>query len=340
MRFLLNFAWQDLRSSGRQLWVFCVCLMLGVTLVTSSGALSSLLGNSLLNDTRALMGGDVEVNANKTLPDDILNWMNSTGDLSLTRELNTMMGTQDDEFLLVELLSTDQNYPLYGKLGLSKPGSLQSLTAYLNGHWGVLIDPVLAERLNINIGDKVSIGKLEVQVRALILEQPDRRLSANWRGAPVLISDAGLEATGLIQASSLIDYEYHVRTDLDSLVWKNRFYEAFPDSEWEVRSFADRSQRVAERLGQISSGLLIVAFSTLFIGGLGVFNSIHTYLQSKLKTLATLKAVGLRQTQLIQIYCLQVGLLSGLSGFIGVLLGGILTAIGAPIIAQEIQLIS
>ncbi|MFT6907349.1 MAG: putative ABC transport system permease protein [Oleiphilaceae bacterium] len=340
MRFLLSFAWQDLRSSGRQLWVFCVCLMLGVTLVTASGALYRLMSDSLLNDTRALMGGDIEVEANSPLPDDTLNWMLSTGQVSLTRELNTMMGTQNDDFLLVALLSTDMYYPLYGELILSETGSLQSLTGFLDGHWGLLIDPVLAKRLYINVGDLVSIGKLEMQVRALVLQQPDRRLSANWRGAPALISDAGLEASGLVQPASLIDYEYNVRTQVDTQTWKSRFYEAFPDSEWEVRSFADRSQRIAERLEQIASGLLIVAFSTLFIGGLGVFNSIHTYLQSKLKTLAILKALGLRQTQLVQLYCLQIGLLAGLSGFAGLLIGGMLTAAGAQFIAQEIQLSS
>jgi putative ABC transport system permease protein len=338
MRFLLSFAWQDLRSSGRQLWVFCACLMLGVTLVTASGALYRLMSDSLLDDTRALMGGDIEVEANSPLPDETLNWMLNTGQVSLTRELNTMMGTQNDDFLLVELLSTDMHYPLYGELVLSEAGSLQSLTGFFDDHWGLLIDPVLAKRLNINIGDLVSIGKLEMQVRALVLQQPDRRLSANWRGAPALISDAGLEASGLIQPASLIDYEYNVRTQVDTQIWKSRFYEAFPDSEWEVRSFADRSQRIAERLGQIASGLLIVAFSTLFIGGLGVFNSIHTYLQSKLKTLAILKALGLRQTQLVQLYCLQIGLLAGLSGFAGVLIGGLLTAVGAQFIAQEIPL--
>ena len=337
-RFLLSFAWHDLRASGRQLWVFCACLMLGVTLVTASAAMHGLLSNSLLDDTRALMGGDIEVGANQPLPDDSLEWMAASGKVSLTRELNTMLGTQNGNFLLVELLSTDENYPLYGELVLSETGSLQDLTGFVNGFWGVLIDPVLAERLSIGPGDNVSIGTLTMEVRGLVLQQPDRRLSANWRGAPVLISDAGLEATGLIGPVSRIDYEYKVRTDLVPQSWKSLFYQAFPGSEWEVRSFADRSERIAERLGQIASGLLIVAFSTLFIGGLGVFNSIHTYLQSKLKTMATLKAVGMRQGALIAVYCLQVGLLAGLSGLVGVLAGGLLTAVGAQVVAQEVPL--
>ena len=49
---------------------------------------------------------------------------------------------------------------------------------------------------------------------------------------------------------------------------------------------------MAEVLGQIGSGLLLIGFSALFIGGLGVFNSVQAYLQGKLGTLATLRAAG------------------------------------------------
>jgi len=39
MSFSIKFAWRDLRASGHTLWVFCVCLMLGVTLVAATGGL-------------------------------------------------------------------------------------------------------------------------------------------------------------------------------------------------------------------------------------------------------------------------------------------------------------
>ena len=35
MRSLLSLAWRDLRGGGRTLWVFCACLMLGVTLIAA-----------------------------------------------------------------------------------------------------------------------------------------------------------------------------------------------------------------------------------------------------------------------------------------------------------------
>ena len=45
-------------------------------------------------------------------------------------------------------------------------------------------------------GDRVEVGDTELEVRALVLEQPDRGLRTEWRGGPVLVSDGGLAATG------------------------------------------------------------------------------------------------------------------------------------------------
>lgn len=338
MAFRLSFACKDLLDSLRRVWLFCACLILGVCLVMASGTVYQMLSRSLLSDTRALMGGDVEIESHQPVAREVRDWMERHGEVSLMQELNTMLRTRDGAFQLVELLSTDAAYPLYGTLTLMPAQSLQTATAQRDGHWGVAIDPVLAKRLGLAVGDWVTVGQLALQVRALVLEQPDRRLNANWRGAPVLLSQEALEASGLVRPASRIEYEYRIRTERNAEQWKRMFVQAFPDSDWEVRTFADRSERIAERLAQIASGLLIVAFSTLFIGGLGIYNSISVYLHSKRSTIATLKSVGMRNSHIAQIYLLQVALLAGVSGAIGLIMGALLAWSGSHVLAQELPI--
>jgi putative ABC transport system permease protein len=338
MRFLLDLALRDLRASGRSLWIFCACLVLGVTLVSATGGLYRLVNISLLADTRVLLGGDVEIDTNQPLPEAALNWIKANGEVSLVTEVDTMLGTSDDQFLRVELQTMDSLYPLYGELLLEPAKPLVDITAFADNHWGVAIDPVLAEQLTIDIGDSVFIGLLEMKVRALVLNQPDRSLNANWRGTPVLLSSDALQVSGLIQPSSLIDYEYQVRTSLPADTWRTQFYAAFPNQTWEVRTFADRGQRLAERLGQIASGLLIIGFSTLFIGGLGVFNSIQAYLQGKLKTIATLSALGLRNRKLAVVYLSQVAILGGGASLLGAVIGSVMAILGGKVVASQVPL--
>jgi putative ABC transport system permease protein len=336
MRFLLDLAWRDLRASGRSLWIFCACLALGVTLVSASGGLHRLISLGLLADTRNLMGGDLEVDTNQALPEPVLQWMNSNGEVSLVTEMYTMLGTEDGNFLRVELQSMDARYPLYGKLRLEPEQALSSATEFRAGHWGAAIDPALANRLGIGVGDKIYVGSLALAVRALVLEQPDRNLNADWRGPPVLLAGEAMRASGLIQPGSRLDFEYRVATDIVADLWRERFYTRFPDQPYEVRTFEDRSQKISERLGQIASGLLIIGFSTLFIGGLGVFNSIQSYLQGKLKTIATLRTLGLRNRRLATVYLLQVGILSVGASLAGCVIGAAMALLGATVAATQI----
>ena len=132
-----------------------------------------------------------------------------------------------------------------------------------------------------------------------------------------MISEQAVEATGLIRPGSRVDYEYRVQTEQNLDTWLEEFEQAFPDARWEITTFAERSERISERLDQIATALILIAFTTLFIGGLGVANSIHAYLDEKLGTIATLQTLGLRRKPLVGIYLLQIGVLGSLAGLIG-----------------------
>lgn len=318
---ILKFAVSDLRSRLSALKVFLACLILGVTLVAATASLYRVIEQSLLADTRALLGGDVELDASEPLPDAVLEWIQASGRLSLVREINTMVSGADGGFLSAEILIPDAAYPLYGALQLTPDQPLQVLTAREGELWGAVLDPLLAERLGQSIGDEIEIGAATFRINGLIEAQPDRSLNANWRGLPLMISEQALEATQLIRPGSRVDYEYRVQTDQDLTLWLDEFEQTFPDTRWDTTTFAERSERLAERLNQLATALILIAFTTLFIGGLGVANSIHAYLDEKLGTIATLQTLGLRRRPLVGIYLLQIGILGSVAGLIGGAIG-------------------
>ncbi|QIB51807.1 ABC transporter permease [Pseudomonas sp. OIL-1] len=325
---MLRFAVSDLRSRISVLKIFLACLILGVTLVAATASLYRVIEQSLLADTRALLGGDVELDSSEPLPDDVLEWLRTSGTISLVRQLDTMVTDANGEnFFRAAILVPDAAYPLYGKLQLMPDQPLAAATAQQDALWGAVVDPLLAERLGQTIGDQIQIGAATFRISGLIQTQPDRSLNANWRGLPIIISDEALQAAELIQPGSRIDYEYRVQTDRDLALWLDEFEQAFPDTRWDITTFAERSERLAERLDQIATALILIAFTTLFIGGLGVANSIHAYLDEKLGTIATLQTLGLRRGPLVRIYLLQIGILGSLAGLIGGAIGLGLSAV-------------
>lgn len=336
MPFLLDLAWRDLRASGRRLWIFVACLVLGVSLVAAGGGLYRQVADALKHDARLLFGGDVEVESATPLPADALTWMQARGTVSRVIELRTMLRTETGRAQLIELMSADAAYPLYGTVALQPAGTLAEALTQRNGQWGAAIDASLATRLGLKPGDRVDIGDLQLTVRALVVRQPDRSLRADWGAAPVLVAEGALMATGLVQPLSRVEYRYRVRTPDAAPAWRDAFLAAFPALDAEVRSFDERSDRMAEVLGQIGSGLLLIGFSALFIGGLGVFNSVQAYLQGKLTSLATLRALGLRDRRLAVFVLLQIGLLALLASAVGVALGMGLALAGAQLAADKL----
>nr|WP_222124930.1 FtsX-like permease family protein [Variovorax boronicumulans] len=336
---LLSLAWRDLRASGRQLWVFCACLALGVALVAASGGLYRHVAGVLQEDARALFGGDLQVRSSVPLPPAELDWVQARGQVSRAIELRSMLRTPDGRTQLVALQSADARYPLYGEVMLAPAQPLADALAQQGGLWGLAVDGVLARRLGLAPGSAVQLGDLTLQVRAVIARQPDRSPRADWNGAPVLLAEGALQATGLVQPLSRVQYHYRVRTATPPAAWRDNFIAAFPQSSAEVRSVEQRSERVAQVLEQVGSALMLIGLSALFIGGLGVFNSVQSYLQGKLATLATLRALGLRDARLAALVLLQVLMLAVAASALGVLVGGALALGGAALAARSLPLV-
>ncbi len=352
---MLKFLWRDLWGNrrSRPLHLMAISLFLGVLLIAACTGLLALIRDGIASEERQLFGGDVELDVRQPLDTETLNWIDEQGTVSRLTELRTMLGTEDDDFTVIELQSVDASYPLYGHVQFEPDITLLEATDLL----GAAIDPALAVDLDLGLGDTVSVGDIELTVRAIILNQPDRAFSADVRGPPVLVSQKTLEATGLITPTSLVDYEYRVRLEgpgIDPLKGEHgntdefieRWRAAFPNSTAEINTVEDRNDRVSERLNEVAAVLLLLAVATLLVGGLGVANGVAAWMHSRREDLATLSAIGARDHSRSMVMVSEVLLVaaftSALAAFIGVSIAFVLSktlAGGMPVSTSPILLI-
>lgn len=336
-----GFLLRDLRGASkvRSLWVFSACLLLGIALVSACAGLLQLVRDGFEQQERNLFGGDIQISQRAAISEEQQQWLDENATVSKLLELRTMMGTQNGEFSVVELQSVDAAYPLYGTVTLEPDISLQqAVQQSSDGVWGAAFDPALIEQLSLEVGQRVVIGDMEVELRALILEQPDRSLRADFRGPPLIVDEAALEASGLLLPTSLVDYDYRLRVNEDPVQWRERLLDAFPDASWEVQTVEERGEFVGRRLDQVASVLLLIGFSTLLIGGLGVANSVGAYLQTKLRTIATLQALGAKAIQVASIYVGQIALLAFLASLAGAFLGSSVAWIAAQALSERLPI--
>jgi putative ABC transport system permease protein len=121
MPFLLDLAWRDLRGSGRTLWVFCACLVLGVALVAAGGGLYRQVAGALQADVRATVRRRHRGAHDQPLGEAALAWMARARPRLAPGADAHDAAHGDGRSQLVELQSADAQYPLYGELRWRPP---------------------------------------------------------------------------------------------------------------------------------------------------------------------------------------------------------------------------
>jgi putative ABC transport system permease protein len=97
---------------------------------------------------------------------------------------------------LVEMKAVDGGYPAIGALETDPPLAPPDLFAEKNGAFGAAADPALLARLDLNVGDRVTVGAATVELRASLVSEPDKIANGIGFGPRLLLSQEAVRATG------------------------------------------------------------------------------------------------------------------------------------------------
>ena len=291
----LRFAGRDLRSGLQGFWIFLTCLALGTGTIAIIGALSASVERGIDEQGQPLLGGDLEfslVHRQTTEPE--LAFIASKGDVSKVATVRGMALTPDST-ALVEVKAVDGNYPLYGAMVLEGGMPLAGAIATKDGVAGAAADPLLLGRLGLKLGDRIKLGGSEIEIRALIANEPDRLSDTLVLGPRLMISPETLAATGIGQPGSLVTYRYRVKladTALTAAKAVEKEADAtFKDAGWRIRTrnnAAAGADGFVERLGYF---MTLVGLASLIVGGAGIANAVQAFVTRKMGSIATLKCL-------------------------------------------------
>ncbi len=316
---------RELRNGLRGFGVFITCLFLGVFAVAAIGNFSAAARSGLLDDAGALLGGDLELRlAHRPADNAQIDFLQQTAKLSSTLQLRTMaLAVESKQRSLVELKAVDDHYPLYGQLLLDPPQSLEEAFSKHDGLPGALVESAFLDRFNLAVGDLIQLGATRFQIRARLLNEPDRSFGAFTLGPRVMIDQAALMQTGLVQPGSLVDYNYRLQlSDREQVdTFRQELDRRFPDAGWRVRTWRQASPRISDFLDRMETNLTLLGLCALLLGGLGVTGAVRGYLGGKVNHIATMKSLGASRNLIFTTYLLQVLLLGALATLVGLASG-------------------
>jgi putative ABC transport system permease protein len=324
---VLSLVLREQRNGLAGFYVFIACVALGVAAITGVGALADALRASFERQGEVLLGGDVALSRpHKAAEGEERDWLWKQGRVSESATLRAMARRVDgSEQALVDLRGVDAAYPLVGSVKLT--GGMPLEEAIRSGG-GAVVDPILLERLSLTIGDPISIGTLQVPVRATIETEPDKLTERLTVGPRVLVSLETLQRSGLADPGSLVSWRYALKladgagaADVGLIRFGEAVKKAMPEGGFTVRDRRDPSPQVSRVLERLRQFLTLVGVTALLVGGVGIANAVATYIDRRRKVIAAFKSLGATQRVIFGVHLLQVMCFAAIGVAIGVAVG-------------------
>ena len=331
MALSLRYALRELRGGLRGFYVFIACIALGVMAISGVGSVAASLGDGLAREGRNLLGGDVSfILFQREAKPDELAFLRSRGQMSAIATLRAMARAGDGRLALVEIKAVDNAYPLMGELTLDPVVPTNELLAERDGTFGAAADPTLLARLDLKVGDTVTIGDTRFQIRSAIelragqarrrrrlrsAFHDERSRAARDRAGPA--GQPGALELSPQAAGQRLRRQRRRAGDRDSRT-------AAPQAGWEVRSRSNASPQLERNITRFTQFLTLVGLAALLVGGVGVANAVKSHIDRRLDVIAAFKALGATGRDVFAIYTVQVMVLAALGSLIGLVAGAAL----------------
>jgi putative ABC transport system permease protein len=327
----LRYALRELRGGLRGFYVFIACIALGVMAIAGVGSVAASLGEGLAREGRTLLGGDAAFSLiqREAKPEEVA-FLRSRGIVSVAATLRGMARTEDGKLALVELKAVDNTYPMLGEVTLDPNMPVPDLLSQRDGAFGAAADATLLARLDLKVGDRVSVGSATFQIRSVVGAEPDKLAGGVGFGPRFLVSEAGLRATDLLQPGSLVRWIYRVKlpdnkaNDRAAQTLAGDARTALPEAGWEIRTRSNASPQLERTISRFTQFLTLVGLAALLVGGVGVANAVKSHIDRRRDVIATFKAVGATGRDVFTIYLTQVIVLAVIGSLIGLAAGAAL----------------
>jgi putative ABC transport system permease protein len=319
--------WRDVRSGELRLLV--VAVTLAVAALTAVGFFADRLQGGLQRDARQLLGGDAVISSENKPPAAFEERARALG-LQVVHTLGfpTMARASDAQggsAKLVALKTVEAGYPLRGTLRISSaPDTPDTPTKAIPAPGEAWVDAALLDAINIQVGDPLLLGDTTLKVSAILVIEPDRGGGFMNFAPRVMLNEADIASTGLIQPASRLSYRMAVAGP-DAAV---NSYVQWADVQVKdgvrgvrVESLASGRPEMSQTLDRANKFLSLVALLAALLSAVAVALAARAFAANHLDDCAMLRVLGLSQRTIASAYAFEFALVGLFASALGVALG-------------------
>ena len=332
-----------LRSFGRELRsgeviVLLAAVALAVAALTAVGFLTDRIGRAVARQANEVLAADLRLRTPEPIPAE---WHDMAADYGLrSAETQTFPSVvfAGDLSSLATIKAVSEGYPLRGDVRISDSlFGAQRIAEGIPGSGSVWVDGALLARLELSVGDYISVGEAEMRIAAVLRYRPDQSIGFASLAPSLLIDTRDLPATGLVKEGSRVRYALLVAGEESAV---DDFYETVePTLSDSVRSRnreegSDRANNAADRAQRFLS---LTAVISLLLSAVAIAMSARRFAHRRMDTVALMKSLGASQRFVISAASTQLVLLGIFGIVVGSIVGFVVEQIVTNMLADIIQ---
>ena len=312
-----------------------LAVVLAVAALTAVAFFADRIERGLSRDAAQLLGGDAVVLADQPVPDEFAKRATAVGLRTARTAVFASMARAPDEqggeAKLAAIKAVSPGHPLRGRLTLgrlSADGSVQptgpgAIGGPPSGHaW---VDPGLLLALNLKVGDRVWLGEASFVIDAVIASEPDRGAGFMNFSPRVMVREADLAATQLVQPASRVTYRFAVAGSDAAVLAFTRSTEARLKQGGlrgaRLESFESGRPEMRQTLDRAEKFLNLVALLAALLSAVAVALAARGFAASHLDDCAMLRVLGQSQRTIAGAYAFEFALVGLGASALGVAIG-------------------
>lgn len=314
----LRLLWRECLSG--QLSLLAMALVISVAAMTTTAVLTDRIDRAMQQDAAALLGGDLKIRGPRPLDSALATQAQNLGLARTdTVEFPSVVG-QGDRFELAGIKVVTEGYPLRGELKISTdrtdPGFVTKGIPEPGKAWA---DGQLASKLDLEVGDRVSVGETTLEISHILMFEPDRGGAFTSFSPRLMMNRADLEATALIQPGSRVRYITLLAGEK-----AGQFREAVEpnlDISQRISGVVDGRPEVGGALNRATAYLSLAGLLTVLLSGAAIAMTATRWATDHINDSALFRTFGLTGGQTLRVFTLELGVLATLASGFGVAIG-------------------
>jgi putative ABC transport system permease protein len=325
---------QLLRQAGRmtvrdwragELRLLAAALVIAVAAVTSVGFFVDRIRLGLERDATQLLGADVVLSSDQPLRGDIITRAEGDGlQVASTVTFPSMAVNADNGDLntLSALKAVSPGYPLRGRVRVQKsPTEPDRAADGVPAPGTVWVDGQVASALRLATGGRLKLGESTFTIAELIAIEPDRGAGFLNFAPRVILNQADLPATQLIQPGSRVTYRFLAAGESEAVRKFSSWLRGHLERGQQIESLEGGRPEMQRTLERARRFLALVALLAAMIAAVAVAASARRFSLRHLDSCAMMRCLGLPQRDIFRLFALEFLYVGLAACVVGMLVG-------------------